>query len=97
MRNLNTGLPGLPLLSLYSKDTDRFTEKTFIYIYPVVSLSVSQTGVISTTAPLSRAESGRHVVSVVATDCGGKESSPVLVTVTVTPACSTAWAGTVDI
>ena len=42
-------------------------------------------------------ESGRHVVSVVATDCGGKESSPVLVTVTVTPACSTAWAGTVDL
>ena len=40
-------------------------------------------------------ESVRHVVSVVATDCGGKESSPVLVTVTVTPACSTAWAGTV--
>ena len=42
-------------------------------------------------------ESVRHVVSVVATDCGGKESSPVLVTVTVPPACSTAWTGTVDI
>ena len=38
-------------------------------------------------------ESGRHVVSVVATDCGGKESSPVLVTITVSPPCQTQWTG----
>ena len=38
-------------------------------------------------------ESNLHVLSVVATDCGGKESSPVLVTITVLPTCSTEWTG----
>ena len=34
-----------------------------------------------------------HVLSVVAIDCGGKESSPVLVTINITPACRNIWSG----
>ena len=29
----------------------------------------------------------------VATDCGGKESSPVLVTINIMPQCKTSWSG----
>ena len=54
---------------------------------------VDQHGVITNTAPLSAQESRSHVLSVIATDCGGKESSPVLVTITVLPKCKTSWAG----
>ena len=54
---------------------------------------VDQHGVITNTAPLSAQESRSHVLSVIATDCGGKESSPVLVTITVLPKCQTSWAG----
>ena len=60
---------------------------------PSQPFSVSPAGVIRNTVPLSASESRSHVLSVVATDCGGKESSPVLVTITVTPRCSTAWSG----
>jgi len=90
------GAAGREVVRVTARDRDCSPTFGDICSYAITSpdqvFSVSQTGVISTTAPLSRAESGRHVVSVVATDCGGKESSPVLVTVTVTPACSTAWA-----
>ena len=60
---------------------------------PSQPFSVSPAGVIRNTVPLSASESRSHVLSVVATDCGGKESSPVLVTITVIPRCSTAWSG----
>ena len=60
---------------------------------PSQPFTVSPAGVIRNTVPLSASESRSHVLSVVATDCGGKESSPVLVTITVTPRCSTAWSG----
>ena len=38
-------------------------------------------------------DSRSHVLSVVATDCGGKESSPVLVTINILPQCKTSWSG----
>ena len=60
---------------------------------PDQPFSVSPGGVIRNRVPLSASESRSHVLSVVAVDCGGKESSPVLVTITVTPSCSTAWSG----
>ena len=55
---------------------------------------VDQRGVISNTAALSARESRSHVLSVVAEDCGGKESSPVLVTIKVVEKCQTSWTGT---
>ena len=54
---------------------------------------INQAGRISNISPLSATESRSHVLSVVATDCGGKESSPVLVTITVLPKCTTSWSG----
>ena len=62
---------------------------------PEQPFSISTEGIIRNSAPLSATESRSHVLSVVATDCGGKESSPVLVTITVLPRCTTSWSGTV--
>ena len=79
--------------------TDRDCSPTFgeVCSYSITApsqpFSVSPAGVIRNTEPLSASESRSHVLSVVATDCGGKESSPVLVTISVTPRCSTAWSG----
>jgi len=77
--------------------TDRDCSPTFgdVCSYTISSpdqpFTVSQAGVISNTRPLSAAESRSHVLSVTAQDCGGRESSPVLVTVAVLPKCHTAW------
>ena len=60
---------------------------------PEQPFQISETGVITNSQPLSSAESRSHVISVVATDCGGKESSPVLVTITVLPICRNEWTG----
>ena len=60
---------------------------------PDQPFSVSPAGVIRNRVPLSASESRSHVLSVVAVDCGGKESSPVLVTITVLPTCRTGWEG----
>jgi len=78
--------------------TDRDCSPTFgdICHYTISSpdqpFRVDEHGVITNTAPLSAQESRSHVLSVIATDCGGKESSPVLVTITVLPRCQTSWA-----
>ena len=75
--------------------TDRDCSPTFgdICQYTISSpdqpFQVDQHGAITNTAPLSAQESRSHVLSVIATDCGGKESSPVLVTITVLPKCQT--------
>ena len=80
--------------------TDKDCSPTFgeICQYAITSpdqpFQINQAGVISNSLALSAAESRSHVLSVVATDCGGKESSPVLVTITVLPACTTSWSGT---
>jgi len=77
--------------------TDRDCSPTFgdVCSYSISSpdqpFVVDQRGVISNSRPLSAAEGRSHVLSVTATDCGGRESSPVLVTVTVLPKCHTAW------
>ena len=79
--------------------TDRDCSPSFgeICSYAITSpdqpFRVSSSGVISTTQPLSSSVSRSHVVSVVAVDCGGRESSPVLVTIVVSPHCSTSWSG----
>ena len=83
--------------------TDRDCSPTFgdicryIISNPNQPFQVDQHGVITNTAPLSAQESRSHVLSVIATDCGGKESSPVLVTITVLPKCQTSWAGEIQI
>ena len=79
--------------------TDRDCSPTFgdICQYSITSpdqpFRISESGVITNTQELSSVESRSHVLSVVATDCGGKESSPVLVTITVSPPCQTQWTG----
>ena len=79
--------------------TDRDCSPTFgdICQYSITSpdqpFRISESGVITNTQELSSVESRSHVLSVVATDCGGKESSPVLVTITVLPKCTTSWSG----
>lgn len=64
----------------------------YIISSPNQPFQVDQQGVITNTVPLSAQESRSHVLSVIAVDCGGKESSPVLVTITVLPKCQTSWA-----
>jgi len=77
--------------------TDRDCSPTFgdICSYSISSpeqpFTVDERGVIKNTGPLSAADSRSHVLSVTATDCGGRSSSPVLVTITVLPLCLTAW------
>lgn len=77
--------------------TDRDCSPTFgdVCSYSISSaeqpFSVDQQGIIINTRPLSAAESRSHVLSVTATDCGGRESSPVLVTIAVLPKCHTSW------
>ena len=50
-------------------------------------------GVIGNTRPLNYSVSHSYVLSVVAHDCGGKESRPLLITVEVKHACNTGWSG----
>jgi len=84
-----------PILTVTAIDRDCSSAFGSICQYTITSpdqpFRVDQHGNINTIAPLSTQESRSHVISVVATDCGGKESSPVLVTVTVLPKCHTAW------
>ena len=60
---------------------------------PDQPFQITEDGIITNSLVLSSAESRSHVLSVVAVDCGGKESSPVLVTITVLPTCRTGWEG----
>lgn len=87
---------GTNILKVTATDRDCSPEFGDICSYAITSpdqpFSVDSLGVITSTKPLSVAESNSHVLSVVATDCGGKESSPVLVTITVLPKCTTDWA-----
>ena len=79
--------------------TDKDCSPTFgdICQYSITSpdqpFTISADGIITNSVILSSAESRSHVLSVVAVDCGGKESSPVLVTITVLPHCRTKWEG----
>ena len=63
---------------------------------PDQPFTINEKGVLRNTVPLSAQESRNHVFSVVATDCGGKDSSPILVTIAVLPHCVTSWTGTGD-
>jgi len=58
---------------------------------PDQPFTITEKGVLRNTVPLSAQESRNHVFSVVATDCGGKDSSPILVTIAVLPHCVTSW------
>ena len=86
-------------LILQVSATDKDCSPTFgdICQYSITSpdqpFHITEGGVITNSRVLSSAESRSHVLSVVATDCGGKESSPVLVTITVLPTCRTQWEG----
>jgi len=84
-----------PILTVTATDRDCSVTFGSICQYSITSpdqpFHVDKHGVISSTGPLFSQESRSHVISVVATDCGGKESSPVLVTITVLPKCHTAW------
>ena len=86
------------ILQVTAKDKDCSPTFGEICQYSITSpdqpFQINQEGVISNSLALSATESRSHVLSVVATDCGGKESSPVLVTITVLPKCSTSWSGT---
>lgn len=83
------------ILQVTAKDKDCSPTFGEICQYSITSpdqpFQINQEGVISNSLALSATESRSHVLSVVATDCGGKESSPVLVTITVLPKCSTSW------
>jgi len=58
---------------------------------PAHPFTIDQHGTIRNTEPLSAASSRTHVVGVVARDCGGRTSDPVLVTINVLPKCITSW------
>ena len=97
---IEEGEPGPePILTVTAIDRDCSSAFGSVCQYTITSpdqpFRVDQNGNIISIAPLSTQESRSHVISVVATDCGGKESSPVLVTVTVLPKCHTAWTGDV--
>ena len=85
------------ILTLTATDRDCSPSFGEVCSYSITSpdqpFRVSSSGVLSTTRPLSSSVSRSHVVSVVAVDCGGRESSPVLVTIVVSPHCSTSWSG----
>ena len=50
-------------------------------------------GILSNTVPLTYTENHSHVLSVVAKDCGGKTSAPLIVVVKVTKPCKNGWSG----
>ena len=54
---------------------------------------LSFAGTIRNTVPLNYSVSHSYILSVVASDCGGKKSEPLLVTVEVKQACNTGWNG----
>ena len=72
--------------SLYYLSTD---EKRVMHLIQLFCFA----GVIGNTRPLNYSVSHSYVLSVVAHDCGGKESRPLLITVEVKHACNTGWSG----
>lgn len=54
-------------------------------------------GTIRNTEPLDYERSHNHILSVVAYDCGMKQSQPVMVTVKVNRICKVGWKGKVAI
>ena len=62
----------------------RYTPQKEIVLQPV---RVDKHSVIPNKTPFSTQESGSRVLLVIVTDCGGKESSPVLVIITMLPRC----------
>lgn len=55
--------------------------------------SMSLIGVIRNTEPLDFEKSHNHILSVVAYDCGMKQSVPVMVTIKVNRVCRLGWKG----
>ncbi|XP_071439640.1 calsyntenin-1 [Hetaerina americana] len=55
--------------------------------------SVDNEGVIRNTEPLDYERSHNHILSVVAYDCGMKESLPIMVTIKVNRVCKLGWKG----
>lgn len=54
---------------------------------------ISKDGILRNTVPLNYSVSHSYILSVVAFDCGQKNSEPLLVTVEVKQACNTGWTG----
>ena len=54
---------------------------------------LSLAGFLKNTRPLKYDESHSYVLSIVANDCGGKKSAPILVIVEVKQPCKTGWNG----
>ena len=63
--------------------------------FPLLKLTFALPGVIRNTQPLNYSVSHNYVLSVVAHDCGGKESRPILITVEVKHSCNTGWSGNI--
>ena len=57
------------------------------------TFSINPSGAITNTVSLSLDTKRTHLLFVVATDCGGKKSSPVPVVIKVVPQCQTSWTG----
>lgn len=58
-----------------------------------VPFEVTESGVLRNRLPLNYTQSHSHIVSVVAHDCGMRESKPTLVTVKVRRQCTPGWTG----
>ncbi|XP_048486862.1 calsyntenin-1 [Plutella xylostella] len=58
--------------------------------------AIDNEGVISNTEPLDYEKSHNHILSVVAYDCGMKQSAPVMVTIKVNKPCKAGWKGVAE-
>ncbi|CAH0599222.1 unnamed protein product [Chrysodeixis includens] len=58
--------------------------------------TIDNEGVIRNTEPLDYEKSHNHILSVVAYDCGMKQSAPVMVTIKVNKPCRAGWKGVAE-
>merc|ERR1711915_688945 len=83
------------ILRVTANDRDFSSKFSEICSYHIIGdegpFLIDQGGVITNTVPLSSQKYKTHLLSVVATDCGGKESHPVLVEILTLPRCKTSW------
>jgi hypothetical protein len=66
----------------------KYNNALFVYV-----LFLSNLGAIRNTEPLDYERSHNHILSVVAYDCGMKQSVPVMVTIKVNRICKLGWKG----
>ena len=85
------------ILRVTANDRDCSSKFSEICSYHIIGdegpFLIDQGGVITNNVPLSWQKHKTHLLSVVATDCGGKESHPVLVEILTLPQCKTSWTG----